>query len=83
MGFYRAPQITPGTYAISASADGFRTVVQKDVVVRVNDRLRVDLQLPVGQLNEQVTVQGVAPLCKPKTRSSGRWWITARSLTCH
>src|SRR5450432_3668061 len=43
-GFYRAPQLRPGVYTITAAISGFRTAVRPGVEVRVNDRLRADLQ---------------------------------------
>src|ERR1044071_3330797 len=61
-GFYRAPQLRPAVYSISATASGFSTTVREDVVARVNDRLRVDLALKVGSVNESVLVTGALPL---------------------
>src|SRR5437870_12672577 len=40
-GFYRAPELAPGTYTIIAASSGFRTLVRQGIVIRVNDRLRV------------------------------------------
>ena len=57
-GLYRAPQLAPGVYTITAAQAGFRTLVREGIVVRVNDRLRIDLNLEVGQISETVTVQG-------------------------
>ena len=53
-GFYRAPQLSSGTYTITVSQPGFRTLVRGGIEVRVNDRLRVDLTLEVGQVAEQL-----------------------------
>src|ERR1700694_3800994 len=35
-GFYRAPQLTPGTYTITVSQPGFRTLVPRGIQVRIN-----------------------------------------------
>src|SRR5690349_22657942 len=50
-GFYRAPQLRPATYTISAAAAGFSTAVREGIVARVNDRLRVDMPLQVGAVS--------------------------------
>src|SRR5439155_9575734 len=57
-GFYRVPQLAPGAYSITVALAGFRTLKLEGVTVRVNDRLRVDLNLEVGQVNETLTVTG-------------------------
>ena len=50
-------------YTISVTAAGFGTLVrQPDVEVRVNDRLRIDFALQVGEVSQTVAVHGSAPL---------------------
>src|SRR5713101_3184444 len=62
IGFYRFPQLSPGSYTITATMSGFRTLVRQGVEVRVDDRLRLDLALEVGQVSDTVTVHGLALL---------------------
>ena len=71
-GFYRVPQLAPGTYSITVALPGFRTLKREDIVVRVNDRLRVDLSLEVGQVTETVTVQGQGPLLQTEDATTGQ-----------
>lgn len=71
-GFYRAPQLAPGLYDISAVAKGFSTLVLQAVEVRVNDRLRVDLTLQVGAVNEQIVVTAGAPLVQTEDATMGQ-----------
>ena len=71
-GFYRAPQLRPGVYTITAAISGFRTAVRPGVEVRVNDRLRADLQLEVGAVTENVTVQGQAALLQTEDATAGQ-----------
>lgn len=71
-GFYRAPQIVPGTYSLTATAPGFRTLVRPGLVLRVNDRLRVDLVLEVGQVTETVEVTGAPPLLQTEDATAGQ-----------
>lgn len=60
-GFYNVPNLVPGTYSVSASATGFRTVLRSDVIVDVGAELLVNVELPIGQVNEQVQVTGEPP----------------------
>ena len=59
-GRYSIPDVLPGQYTIKASATGFRTLVQSNVSVSINTVNRADLKLAVGQVSEQVTVEGQA-----------------------
>ena len=60
-------------YTISVTAPGFATLVrQPDVEVRVNDRLRIDLALQVGEVNQTVAVHGAAPLLQTEDATEGQ-----------
>ena len=59
-GRYSIPDVLQGKYTIKVSATGFRTLVQNDVNVSINTVNRADLKLAVGQVSEQVTVEGQA-----------------------
>jgi Carboxypeptidase regulatory-like domain len=56
-GQYVVPDIQIGKYYLKAEAPGFKTAEQKDVVLQVGDRLRVDFQMKVGMASETVTVE--------------------------
>jgi hypothetical protein len=71
-GFYRFPQLSPGTYTVTVTAPGFTTLVRRSTVVRVNDRLRIDLGLQVGAVSEQLTVEGVTPLLQTEDATAGQ-----------
>ncbi len=71
-GFYRVPQLPPGKYSITVSMAGFRTLKREDIVARVNDRMRVDLNLEVGQVTETLTVQGQSPLLQTEDATTGQ-----------
>jgi hypothetical protein len=59
-GRYSIPDVLPGKYTVRVSATGFRTLVQNDLNVSINTVNRADLKLSVGQVSEQVTVEGQA-----------------------
>ena len=44
-----------GTYSVTAEHSGFKKVEQKGVIPTVNQNVRVDLVLPVGDVAETVT----------------------------
>src|ERR1700722_5017703 len=72
-GFYVDPQVAPGLYTISVTAGGFATLVrQPDLDVRVADRLRVDLTLQVGEVNQTVTVKAAAALLQTEDAAEGQ-----------
>ncbi|HXK06138.1 MAG TPA: TonB-dependent receptor [Verrucomicrobiae bacterium] len=56
-GEYVAPSLRIGHYLVRAEAAGFRPIEQKDVVLQVGDRVRVDFKLQVGAATEEVTVE--------------------------
>ncbi len=61
-GVYRLFDLTPGTYAIRAELQGFRTTVRSGITLRVGDARTVDVVMQLGELSEEVRVTGEAPL---------------------
>ena len=59
-GIYVAPAMTPGSYTVSAIKPGFKTEMFGPVVLEVNQTVRVDFALTVGQANESVQVAASA-----------------------
>lgn len=59
-GEYNAAKIPIGNYLITAEASGFRKLVRSGITLDVGQTLRVDLQMTVGQVNQEVTVSGSA-----------------------
>ena len=60
-GTFNAPNLQPGNYQVSASANGFSTLVRKGITLTVGQELILNLSLQVGSVNEQVTVTAEAP----------------------
>ena len=59
-GQYVVPDLGIGHYSVRATASGFKVAEQKNIVLAVNDRTRVDFKLEVGSAQEQVTVEAAA-----------------------
>jgi hypothetical protein len=59
-GQYTAPALPPGIYTVHAEMPGFRTEIQKNVKLDVNQTFRMDIVLKVGEITERVEVNGVA-----------------------
>ena len=59
-GQFLAPELRIGNYTVRVSATGFKVAEQKNLVLAVGDRRRLDLVLTVGSVQEQVTVEANA-----------------------
>src|SRR3989449_2954338 len=55
-GRYVAPGLPIGEYEVQGSLAGFQTIVRRGIVLTVGSRPVVDLQLPIGQAAETVSV---------------------------
>ena len=56
-GQYVAADLNIGHYSIRAEGPGFKVSEQKDVILQVGDRDRIDFQMQVGGTQETVTVE--------------------------
>jgi hypothetical protein len=57
-GEYTAARIPIGNYVVTVAATGFQKLVRTGIVLEVGQTLRLDLQLTVGQLTQEVTITG-------------------------
>jgi hypothetical protein len=55
-GAYLFPRTPVGTYSISVTRQGFKTVKIETIVVQLGNTNTVDVELPAGQVSESVTV---------------------------
>src|SRR5262245_37771320 len=60
-GLYEFVAVRPGVYVVTAEKTGFSIALVDNVQVQVAARLRVDLQMAVGQVTERVQVTAAAP----------------------
>lgn len=61
-GRYRALQLNPGQYEIRAELPGFKTSIQRGVILTVGQDAVLDLTLQVGEVSEEVVVRGDATM---------------------
>jgi outer membrane receptor protein involved in Fe transport len=70
-GSYTVPLLKPGTYSIQVTAGGFSPVTRKDIVLQIQQVGQEDFKLQVGGVDQQITVEGGAPLLNTETTELG------------
>jgi hypothetical protein len=71
-GNYEFAAVRPGGYVVTAEKDGFSMALVDNVQVQVAARLRVDLQMAVGQVTEKVQVTASSPLVETDSSERGQ-----------
>ncbi|HMC74171.1 MAG TPA: TonB-dependent receptor, partial [Terriglobales bacterium] len=79
-GNYASPPLKPGTYKVTAQASGFKVQTHEAVNVKVQDRLRLDFNMAVGSVTENVLVTAETPSIQTDTSSLGEV-ITTTQIT--
>lgn len=79
-GNYTSSPLRVGTYTISAEAPGFKRQTREGVGLQVQDRLRIDFDMTVGAVSENVVVTSAVPALQTETASLGTV-IAAREIT--
>jgi hypothetical protein len=62
LGEYTAPQLPTGTYTVNGELAGFKAVAISNVRLGVDQKVRIDLSLQLGEISEVVTVAAETPL---------------------
>jgi hypothetical protein len=71
-GFYQVSQLPIGLYEVAAEAPGFaRMVVQAKNSLEINQTLRVDLKLEVGNAKDTITVESGASAVETENSTMG------------
>lgn len=71
-GLYSFPNLIPGNYRVEAKKEGFKTFVRDQIIVQVQQSIKIDATMQVGTVTESVTVSGETPLLQPETSSLGQ-----------
>src|SRR5262249_37174236 len=61
-GVYTAASLAPGEYRIDVDLQGFKPVRREGVRLATGEKARIDFDLSVGDIREQVTVVADAPI---------------------
>jgi hypothetical protein len=70
-GEYTAPSLPTGNYAVKAELTGFKTVTRPDIPLGVDQRVRIDVKLEIGAVEESITVTGSSPLVQTSSSELG------------
>ena len=68
-GRFTVPQLSPGSYQLTVTREGFETLVRNGITLTVGQEAILNLTLTMGAVTEQVTVTGEAPLVNTSTSS--------------
>jgi hypothetical protein len=79
-GDYVITLLRPGNYSLSVSLTGFKTYVQSGIVLEINQRLKLDVALAVGEITENVQVTGELPVIATEDAQVGKV-IDNKSIT--
>ncbi len=71
-GVYTVTNLRPGLYTITVEAASFRRFVQEGVRLTTGERIRLDVALTAGGVNEEVKVTADASLLRTETGSLGQ-----------
>ncbi len=71
-GAYNVPLLPAGNYRLHVESQGFRTVNRQDIRLEVNQTIRLDFTLEVGQVTETVEVRGAPPPLESDTSAIGQ-----------
>jgi hypothetical protein len=68
-GDYTIASLPIGAYRITATISGFKQAVVPKVVLQVDQKARIDINLEVGEIANQVTIEGTAPVVDTESSS--------------
>jgi hypothetical protein len=71
-GRYEIAGLQPGRYQVEAALTGFRRTSQGPLSVAVNEETRLDFVLELGELAENITVQGESSVVQTTTAAIGK-----------
>src|SRR6266436_284577 len=60
-GFYTVPNLTPGQYKVTVTADGFSTAINSEITLTVGAQRTLDFMMRIGEASVRVEVNTEAP----------------------
>lgn len=70
-GDYVFVNVIPGTYQVTVQAPGFKSEVSRNLILEVDQTLRQDFSLSVGQIKEEVVVTADAQMVQTDNTTTG------------
>lgn len=61
-GNFTIPNIPPGTYSVTVTAQGFKKETHQNIEVLINSSVRVDFNIAPGSVSEEIMVSSAPPL---------------------
>src|ERR1700729_1448706 len=78
-GHYGISPLRIGRYSVSVEVTGFHREIRKDIVLDVQQSIRLDFSLKVGSVSETMEVSGSPPLLETESASLGNV-VTAETV---
>jgi Carboxypeptidase regulatory-like domain len=79
-GIYSFPSLAPGVYNVRTEHAGFKSAMSNNVEVQVQQSVRLDLTLEVGQTSESIEVSAAADLLQSENATVGTV-VETKSIT--
>jgi hypothetical protein len=70
-GNYTVPLLKPGTYTIQVKVGGFTSQIRKNLTLQVQQVAQEDFKLQVGDIKQEITVEGAPPLLNTESTEIG------------
>jgi Carboxypeptidase regulatory-like domain len=70
-GDYSLSNLSPGFYTINISKPGFKSLARGPIKLLVDQKLRLDLELSIGEISEVIRVTNEAPLLQTQSADTG------------
>ena len=71
-GRYTIPLLPPGTYRVEVKKSGFKVSVKSGIQINVAETTRLDIEMIVGELTQNVTVEAAATMAQTDSSTLGR-----------
>jgi hypothetical protein len=71
-GAYAIPNLVPGRYRITVKKQGFKVLVRAGIDLIIDQKLRLDLALEMGEITEIVNVDASAPQLQTESAETGQ-----------
>jgi hypothetical protein len=71
-GNYSSSPLKIGSYKLVAEAAGFKSQTRTGIILQVQDRVRLDFEMEVGSVSENVTIKADVPVVQTETSSLGQ-----------